>query len=75
MKDCKVKSEVTVLGIDLAKQSFQLHGVDKTGQTAKPMGSKTNGVRLHAVTGNQSSGLKSRPGSCSFTPVVLWSSI
>jgi len=33
MKDCKVKSEVTVLGIDLAKQSFQLHGVDKAGQT------------------------------------------
>ena len=33
MKDCKVKSVVTVLGIDLAKQSFQLHGVDKAGQT------------------------------------------
>ena len=32
MKDCKVKSEVTVLGIDLAKQSFQLHGIDKAGQ-------------------------------------------
>lgn len=32
MKDCKVKSEVTLLGIDLAKQSFQLHGVDKAGQ-------------------------------------------
>ena len=33
MKDCKVKSEIKVLGIDLAKQSFQLHGVDGSGQT------------------------------------------
>jgi hypothetical protein len=33
-----------------------------------------NGVRSHAVIGNQSSGLKSRPGNCSFTPVVLRSS-
>jgi hypothetical protein len=29
----------------------------------------------HAVIGNQSSGLKSRPGNCSFIPVVLRSSI
>lgn len=33
MKDCKVKNEIRVLGIDLAKQSFQLHGIDKAGQT------------------------------------------
>ncbi|MES9856038.1 MAG: hypothetical protein ABW166_05475 [Sedimenticola sp.] len=26
------KGEVKVLGIDLAKQSFQLHGVDEAGQ-------------------------------------------
>jgi len=26
------KGPVTVLGIDLAKQSFQLHGVDDAGQ-------------------------------------------
>ena len=32
------------------------------------------GVKSHAVIGNQSSGLKSRPGNCSFTPVVLRSS-
>jgi len=30
-----------------------------------------NGVRTHAVIGNQSSGLKSRAGNCSFTPLVL----
>jgi hypothetical protein len=29
MKDCKANSEIKVLGIDLAKQSFQLHGVVK----------------------------------------------
>lgn len=34
MKDCKVKNKIAVLGIDLAKQSFQLHGVDKAGQIA-----------------------------------------
>ena len=33
MKYCKAKSEIKVLGIDLAKQSFQLHGVDESGQT------------------------------------------
>jgi hypothetical protein len=31
MKYCKAKSEIKVLGIDLAKQSFQLHGVDESG--------------------------------------------
>lgn len=33
MGNHNVKNEVTVLGIDLAKQSFQLHGVDNLGQT------------------------------------------
>jgi len=32
------------------------------------------GVRSHAVIGDQSSGLRSRPGNYSFTPVVLRSS-
>jgi transposase len=32
MKKHTVKGNVKVLGIDLAKQSFQLHGVDETGQ-------------------------------------------
>lgn len=29
MKQCNVKTKICVLGIDLAKQSFQLHGVDE----------------------------------------------
>ena len=33
MKKHTVKGDVKVLGIDLAKQSFQLHGVDNAGQT------------------------------------------
>ena len=33
MKKHSAKGEVKVLGIDLAKQSFQLHGVDESGQT------------------------------------------
>ena len=32
MKDNNPKSRLTVLGIDLAKQSFQLHGIDTHGQ-------------------------------------------
>ncbi len=32
MTNNSAKGTVTVLGIDLAKQSFQLHGVDKNGQ-------------------------------------------
>lgn len=32
MGKCNAKGAVTVLGIDLAKQSFQLHGVDESGQ-------------------------------------------
>jgi transposase len=32
MKNHTVKGNVKVLGIDLAKQSFQLHGVDEAGQ-------------------------------------------
>lgn len=33
MSNDKPKNHVAVLGIDLAKQSFQLHGVDKNGAT------------------------------------------
>jgi transposase len=33
MSNDKPKNDVAVLGIDLAKQSFQLHGVDKNGAT------------------------------------------
>ncbi len=33
MKNHSVESQLAVLGIDLAKQSFQLHGVDRNGQT------------------------------------------
>ncbi len=32
MRKCNGKGAVAVLGIDLAKQSFQLHGVDESGQ-------------------------------------------
>jgi len=32
MKDNNAKGEVKVIGIDLAKQSFQIHGVDVNGQ-------------------------------------------
>jgi transposase len=34
MKQCNVIGEIKVLGIDLSKQSFQLHGVDARGNTA-----------------------------------------
>jgi transposase len=37
MKYNSAKSDLTVLGIDLAKQSFQLHGVDATGKVALKM--------------------------------------
>lgn len=33
MTNSNAKGEVKVLGIDLAKQSFQIHGVDASGQT------------------------------------------
>ncbi|HEY7885639.1 MAG TPA: IS110 family transposase [Cellvibrionaceae bacterium] len=33
MSNCNPKNDVAVLGIDLAKQSFQLHGVDSNGAT------------------------------------------
>ncbi len=33
MKKDSKKGQVAVLGIDLAKKSFQLHGVDKSGKT------------------------------------------
>ena len=34
MKDCTVKGEIKVLGIDLAKNSFQLHGVNESDKPA-----------------------------------------
>lgn len=33
MKKDSIKGEIKVLGIDLAKNSFQLHGIDGNGQT------------------------------------------
>ena len=33
MNNSNPKGELSVLGIDLAKQSFQLHGVDANGKT------------------------------------------
>jgi len=33
MKKDNIKGEIKVLGIDLAKSSFQLHGIDENGQT------------------------------------------
>jgi len=33
MSDHNVKNQLAVLGIDIAKQSFQLHGVDYNGLT------------------------------------------
>ncbi|MDQ6952459.1 MAG: hypothetical protein Q9M15_02915, partial [Mariprofundaceae bacterium] len=36
-----------------------------------PYARKNIGVKSHAVIGNQSSGLKSCAGNCSFTPLVL----
>jgi hypothetical protein len=50
MKDCKANSEIKVLGIDLAKQSFQLHGVDKAGQTV--LRRKLNRNKLTAFIAN-----------------------
>ena len=32
MKKDSIKGEIKVLGIDLAKNSFQLHGIDEGGQ-------------------------------------------
>ena len=46
MKKHTVKGEVKVLGIDLAKQSFQLHGVDEAGQIA--LRKKLNRIQLAA---------------------------
>ena len=50
MKYCKAKNEIKVLGIDLAKQSFQLHGVDKAGQTV--LRKKLNRNKLTAFIAN-----------------------
>lgn len=50
MKDCKVKTVIKVLGIDLAKLSFQLHGIDKAGQTV--LRKKLNRNKLTAFIAN-----------------------
>lgn len=50
MKDCKAIREIKVLGIDLAKQSFQLHGVDKAGYTV--LRRKLNRNKLTAFIAN-----------------------
>ena len=44
------KEPITVLGIDLAKQSFQLHGVDKDGQVV--LKKKLNRKQLSAFIAN-----------------------
>ena len=44
------KGPVTVLGIDLAKQSFQLHGVDNAGQVV--IKKKLNRTQLSAFVAN-----------------------
>ncbi len=50
MKDCKVKSKITVLGVDLAKHSFQCHGVDKAGQAV--LRKKLSRIKLTAFMAN-----------------------
>jgi len=32
MRDCTVRSDIKVLGIDLSKNSFQLHDIDESGK-------------------------------------------
>ncbi len=44
------KGPVKVLGIDLAKQSFQLHGVDEAGQVV--LKKKLNRTQLSAFVAN-----------------------
>jgi hypothetical protein len=44
------KGPMTVLGIDLAKQSFQLHGVDEEGQVV--LKKKLNRKQLNAFVAN-----------------------
>jgi len=50
MTDNTAKGPTTVLGIDLAKQSFQLHGVDKDGKVV--LKKKLNRKQLSAFMAN-----------------------
>ena len=51
MKKDSKKGELKVLGIDLAKQSFQLHGVDEAGQTVlKKKLSRKQLRNVHEIT-------------------------
>ena len=50
MKNDIRKGKVKVLGIDLAKQSFQLHGEDKRGHTV--LQKKLSGGKLVAYVAN-----------------------
>ena len=34
MKDCTVKGDIKVLGVDLSKNSIQLHGINESGKPA-----------------------------------------
>jgi len=52
MNNNTAKEPVTVLGIDLAKQSFQLHGVDEDGQVVHKK--KLNRTHLSAFVANLS---------------------
>ena len=53
MKKDNKKSQVAVLGIDLAKKSFQLHGVDQSGNTVlrKKLSRKLRGRRPDEAEG------------------------
>ena len=49
MNNNSAKGTVTVLGIDLAKQSFQLHGVDENDQVLLKIKSKRALILLNKV--------------------------
>ncbi|MEA3483445.1 MAG: IS110 family transposase, partial [Pseudomonadota bacterium] len=50
MNNHNAKGTLTVLGIDLAKQSFQLHGVDQDGQVV--LKKKLSRKQLNAFVAN-----------------------
>ena len=50
MKNNTAKGPITVLGIDWAKQSFQLHGVDEDGEVV--LKKKLNRKQLSAFMAN-----------------------
>ena len=73
MNEHSKEAVIKVLGIDLAKRSFHLHGVDGDGRQV--LSKKLTRARLSEFVcspyGCDSSGWKSRPGSCLFTQVVI----